>query len=139
VADNKHPFLADEWFAAVESIVARHSTGAAPGQNLLMNMVVTETPFDSDREFHMGAHDGDAMFAVGHREGADVTLTTDYSTARELFVSGNPQAAMQAFMSGKVKVQGDMAKLMTAGQGGGGAPGGSPELTAAIQEVTATE
>ncbi len=135
---DKFSFLADEWFDAVEEIVAQHTIGAAPGPNLLVNMVITDTPFDSDREFHMGAQNGDAMFASGHREGADVTLTTDYATAKELFVSGNQQAGMQAFMAGKVKVQGDMAKMMMAGQGGGGAPGSNPELQAAIQAVTAT-
>jgi len=31
---------------------------------------------------------------------------------RRSFVEGNPQAGMQAFMAGKVKVQGDMTKLM---------------------------
>ena len=39
---------------------------------------------------------------------------------------------MQAFMAGKVKVQGDMTKLM-ASQGAGG---GNNELTTAIQELT---
>jgi putative sterol carrier protein len=42
---------------------------------------------------------------------------------------------MQAFMSGKVKVQGDMTKLMMAQQGGG--PGGNQALTDAIQDMTA--
>ncbi|MCZ7535155.1 MAG: SCP2 sterol-binding domain-containing protein [Acidimicrobiia bacterium] len=135
----KHPFLADAWFEAVEGLISHHTAGTSAGPDLLVNMLITETPFASDRELHMGAQGGSALFASGHREGADVTLTTDYATAVELFVSGNPQAAMQAFMSGKVKVQGDMAKLMMAGQGGGGAPGGNPELTAAIHEVTATE
>lgn len=135
---DKFPFLADEWFDAVEGLVEQHAPATAPGPNLLVNMLITETPFAADREFHMGAIDGAALFAVGHREGADVTLTTDYATAVELFVSGNPQAGMQAFMSGKVRVQGDMTKLMAAGQGGG-APGGNPELTSAIQQVTATE
>lgn len=135
---DKHPFLADDWFAAVEGLVAEHSTEATPGPDVVMNMVVTDSPFGSDREFHMGAVDGTALFSAGHREGADVTLTTDYATAKDLFLSGNPQAAMQAFMSGKVNVQGDMAKLMTAGPGGG-ATGSNPELTAAIQELTVTE
>ena len=134
----KHPFLADAWFEAVEGIVGEHSDGAAPGPNLLVNMVITDTPFDADRQFHMGSQDGNALFASGHRDGADVTLTTDYATAKDLFVSGNPQAGMQAFMAGKVKVTGDMTKLMMAGQGGG-APGGSPQLQEAIQAVTSTD
>ena len=39
-------------------------------------------------------------------------MTLDYATAKAIFVEGNPQAGMQAFMAGKVKVQGDMSKLM---------------------------
>jgi putative sterol carrier protein len=47
-------------------------------------------------------------------------------------VSGNQQAGMQAFMAGKVKVQGDMTKLMMSGQGGGG----NEALNTAIQGIT---
>ena len=43
---------------------------------------------------------------------ADLTVTTDYATAKAIMVDGDQQAAMQAFMQGKVKVQGDMSKLM---------------------------
>jgi putative sterol carrier protein len=49
---------------------------------------------------------------LGELENADVTVTTDYETARKIFVDQDPQAGMQAFMSGKIKVQGDMTKLM---------------------------
>ena len=58
-----------------------------------------------------------------------MTLSTDMETARKVFVDADQQAGMQAFMSGKVKVQGDMTKLMMA-QGGGG---GNPALTDALQ------
>ena len=47
-------------------------------------------------------------------------------------MSGNQQAGMQAFMAGKVKVQGDMTKLMMGGSGGGG----NEALTDAIQGIT---
>ena len=39
-------------------------------------------------------------------------MTLDYSTAKAILVEGNPQAGMQAFMAGKIKVEGDMTKLM---------------------------
>ena len=61
-------------------------------------------------------------------------MTTDYETARKIFVDQDPQAGMQAFMAGKVKVQGDMAKLLAAQAGG--ASGGSSALQEAIQEIT---
>ncbi len=39
-------------------------------------------------------------------------MTLDYATAKAILVEGNPQVGMQAFMQGKVRVEGDMAKLM---------------------------
>ncbi len=45
-------------------------------------------------------------------ENPDLTVTVDYETAKAIFVEQNPQAGMQAFMAGKIKVQGDMTKLM---------------------------
>ena len=49
---------------------------------------------------------------TGHLDTPDLTVTIDYATAKAIFVDGNPQAGMQAFMAGKIKVQGDMTKLM---------------------------
>lgn len=131
---DKHEFLSDSWFAAVGEKIAEHGGAGAHGPSMVMNLVITGTPF-GDREFHMGARDGDTIFAQGLHDGADLTMTTDAATAREVFVAGNPQAGMQAFMQGKVKVQGDMTKLMAA-QAGGGGPA-NPELQAAIQGLTA--
>lgn len=130
----KHPFLSDDWFTEVATLLVEHGNEAPAHAQLKMNLVVTETPFDTDVDFHMGAEDGTALMGPGHLDPADLTLTTDYVTAKEVFVSGNPQAGMQAFMAGKVKVQGDMTKLMAAQAGGG--PGGSQVLSDAIQEMT---
>jgi putative sterol carrier protein len=130
----KHPFLSDEWFSQAEQLVAAHTPEAPAQANVRINLVITDTPFDQDVQMHMGAKDGKGEWGKGHTDGADVTLTTDYGTAKEIFVSGNPQAGMQAFMAGKVKVQGDMAKLMAAQQGAGP---GNPALSQALQDITA--
>jgi hypothetical protein len=128
----KFAFLSDDWFDEADKVIAQHE-GAAPAHaNVKVNIVVTGTPFPADVSLHMGAENGEAKFGKGHLDAGDVTLTTDYATAKDLFVSGNPQAGMQAFMSGKVKVQGDMTKLM-ASQGAGP---GNPDLAAALQEIT---
>ena len=55
---------------------------------------------------------GDVDMDLGHLESPDLTVTLDYDTAKAILVDGNPQAGMQAFMAGKIKVQGDMTKLM---------------------------
>ncbi len=130
----KHQFLSDEWFTEVTKVVESGGGDAPAGPGMVMNLVVTDTPFGEDRQMHMGSKEGKALWGQGHQDGADVTLTTDYATAKEVFIGGNPQAGMQAFMAGKIKVAGDMSKLM-AMQGGGG-PGGSPEVMTKIQELT---
>jgi putative sterol carrier protein len=71
---------------------------------------------------------------VGHAEHADVTLTTDYDTAKRMLLAvDDPTAGLQAFMEGKVKVQGDMAKLMATQAAGAQ---GNRALSEAIQAIT---
>ena len=127
----KHQFLSDDWFDVVGKLVQEHGADVPAQANVVVNLVITDTPFGDERQMHMGARDGKGEWGIGHTEGADVTLTTDYATAKQVFVSGDPNAGMQAFMQGKVRVQGDMAKLMASQQGGG-----NPQLQEAIQAAT---
>ena len=131
----KHPFLSDEWFAVVEQLFTEHGAETPAHAAVIVNVTVTETPFGEERHLHLGASDGRGHWGIGHAADADVSLTTDYETAREVLISGDPQAGMQAFMVGKVRVQGDFAKLMMA-QGGGGPGGANAALTEAIQGIT---
>src|SRR4051812_50094276 len=100
-----------------------------------MNLMITTTPFDGDLAMHMAAAGGRADWGKGHLDDADVTLTLGYDTARAIFVDGNPQAAIEAFMAGKIIVQGDITKLMVMqstrpGGGGAGLARGGQGLTA---------
>lgn len=109
-----HPFLSDAWIAEAHVIRAeyRGRTQAIP-HTVRMNLVVTEMPFgDGDLAAHLDTTTGDAELDKGHLEEVDLEVTVDYETARAILVDGNPQAGMQAFMAGKVRVQGDMSKLM---------------------------
>jgi putative sterol carrier protein len=128
----KYAFLSDDWFTEVEKLVEKLGADAPPQTNVMVNLVITDTPFGDERQMHMGARDGQGEWGKGHTADADVTLTTDYTTAKQVFASNDPNAGMQAFMQGKVRVQGDMAKLMASQQQGGG----NPALQAAIQEMT---
>jgi hypothetical protein len=129
-----YPFLSDDWFAEVRRIVDAREVEVPAHADLTVNLVVTETPFGENRVLHIGAHDGHADWGAGHVEGADLTLTTDYVTARDILMSANPQAGMQAFMEGKVKVQGDLTKLMAAQVAGTGT--GAPALAGALVAIT---
>jgi putative sterol carrier protein len=65
---------------------------------------------------HLDSTSGEVEMALGHMEGADVTVTLDYDTAKAIFVDANLQVAMQAYMGGRIKVEGDIGNLMAAMQ-----------------------
>ncbi len=109
-----YPFLSDEWIDAAEAIRARHADErGTPPVKVRMNVIVNAMPFgDETMRGYIDTSDGVLMLARGRIEGPDVTVTTDYETAKALFVEQDVQVAMQAFMGGKIKVQGDLTKLM---------------------------
>lgn len=109
-----HPFLSDEWIESAHAIRAEYRDDSpAINHPVRMNLVVTEIPFgDGDIEAHMDTTGGELDIDKGHVEGADLKVTVDYETAKAILVDRNPQAGMQAFMAGKIRVEGDMAKLM---------------------------
>ena len=109
-----HPFLSDEWIEAAKAIREEYSGAATAVPHVMkMNLVVTEVPFGAGSiDAHMDTTSGELQLDTGHLEDEDLTVTVDYETAKAIFVEGNPQAGMQAFMAGKIKVQGDMTKMM---------------------------
>ena len=126
-----YQFLSDEWLAEVKKIADENPEAAANAPDIQLNVVVTGGP-QGDRELHLEK----GTFAGGLIDGAPTTLTVPYSVARAMVVEGNQQAAMQAFMSGQIKVEGDMSKLM-AMQGQN--QGGGEELQKRLQEITAAD
>ena len=130
----KHPFLSDPWFDEVRRLHEAVGGAAPEGAEIRMNLMITGAPFDGDLAMHMAAAGGKADWGKGHLDNADVALTLAYDTARAIFVDGNPQAAIEAFMAGRIIVQGDITKLMAMQAAGPGSA--ASELTKALQEIT---
>jgi putative sterol carrier protein len=109
-----YKFLSEEWVEEAKKIREEYSgKAAAPAHEVRMNQVITDVPFgEGSIDAHMDTSGGEAKMELGHLENPDLTVTLDYETAKAILVDGNPQAGMQAFMAGKIKVQGDMTKLM---------------------------
>jgi hypothetical protein len=108
------PFLSNEWMAAAHDIRAKYE-GQVPAvtTSIKINQVVTDVPFgDGTVTSYLDTSSGAVVMELGELPDADATITTDYATAKAMFVDGDQAAGMQAFMSGKIKVQGDMMKLM---------------------------
>ncbi len=127
-----YQFLSDEWVDAARKIREEAATPATAPPPVKMNLTITEVPFgEGSVDAHMDTTSGELQLDTGHLDGADVTATLDYETAKAMMVDANPQAAMQAFMAGKIKLQGDMTKAMALQSGPA-----DPELTKKIQEIT---
>lgn len=136
-----YPFLSDEWIAEARKIraeVADPQAAAAP-TSVRMNQVITDVPFGGGRlDAHLDTSSGTLEMETGHLEDPDVTVTLDYETAKAIFVDGTLEAGMKAFMDGKVRVQGDMAKLISAlQQVAPPDPAAVNQAQARIREITA--
>ena len=109
-----HQFLSDEWMAAAKSIREKYADQATKvTSSIRMNQVITEVPFgEGSVNLFLDTSSGDVVMELGALETPDLTMTTDWDTARKIFVEQDQAAGMQAFMSGKIKVQGDMMKMM---------------------------
>jgi putative sterol carrier protein len=107
-------FLSQEWMDAAKAIREKYAGQSSPiPHKIRMNQVITGAPFgDGEVKVYMDTSEGQMDMELGELSEPDVTVTTDYETARKIFVDQDPQAGMQAFMAGKIKVQGDMTKLM---------------------------
>ena len=110
----KYEFLTDAWMDAARKIRDEVPAGTgATAPAMKMNLVITEVPFqESGIDAHIDTSSGELTMDIGHLETPDVTITIGYDTARAFFIDQDVSAVMQAFMSGKVKVAGDMTKLM---------------------------
>ena len=109
-----YPFLSSEWMDASRAIREKYADQVPPITiSVRMNQVITDVPFgDGDVKLYLDTSSGTLVMEQGELETPDLTLTTDYETAKKVFVDQDQAAGMQAFMAGKIKVQGDMMKMM---------------------------
>lgn len=133
-------FLTDEWIEAARELRDGAEGVASVPHAVKMNLNIVETPdhadfTDNTFQGHMDSSDGSMKMDKGHLDSPELTVTVDYDTAKAIFVDQNPQAGMQAFMSGKIKVEGDITKLM-AMQNTAPDPA-AIELAAKVKEITA--
>lgn len=138
-----YPFLSPEWITAAEALRDEYADQVpSTSVSIKLNVVVTELPanvvqpgLDTIDEKpvikgHVDSGDGQLLMSLGHLDSPDVTITTDYETARVAFVTQDQQQLMNAFISGKILVDGDPAKLLALQ-----APPSDPAVAAQATEV----
>ena len=104
-------FLSEEHFSA-----AREGLNSDPGfQNAIANVDLS-VQFDvsgapeGEVTYYLKVADGTTETALGPLGDADVTVSSDYETSQA--ISKGELNVQMAFMTGKIKVGGNMAKIM---------------------------
>lgn len=105
-------FLTEEW--AKEMTNALNSSEefkqAAANQTVKLQQVVTDTPDGGEAKYYFTLEGGNAEVSLGEISDAEATISQNYETATA--INKQELNAQQAFMQGKLKISGNMMKLM---------------------------
>lgn len=110
-----YDFLSPAWIEAATAIHVKYREQAPPlPVSVAINLTVTDAPHGDEPTvlLSIDTRDGEMHFAPGHLDDADTSVVTDYEVARAIIFGAEPAAFMQAFLEGRVKVQGDMTRLL---------------------------
>ena len=119
-------FLSTEWADAVKAELNANDAfrQAAASQQATIQQIITSS--EGDTHYWIVIADGAIDMGVGDADAPDATITQSYDTAVKLAKS--ELSVVTAFMTGKVKVAGNMGMLM-------GLQGALSQLPAAMQAV----
>lgn len=104
-------FLSDEWAQAVTDALNSHpgfksSVGSA---DLTIQFKTTDAP-QGEIDYYLTTSGDQANLEMGEADSPDVTVAQNYETASA--ISKGDLNTQTAFMTGKIKVSGNLAKLM---------------------------
>lgn len=113
-----HPFLSDEWIDEIRAIRDEYRDHAPPVElpAFRANLVVTDVPFGAGKvRAFADSTSGTVEIELGHVPDPDVRVTLGYELARALIVEQRPDVVARAWIMGKIRVDGDLTKLLPAG------------------------
>ena len=104
-------FLSQEWAEQISAALnsSAEFRSAATSKGVGLQQVVRDAP-EGEIRYYFALEDGDASIALGELTNPDATVEQSYETA--VAMSRGEIGASQAFMQGKLKISGNMMKLM---------------------------
>lgn len=102
--------LTQEWFDKVDELTNNAGDLNLPPaiKTMSINLQVTDS---DDKVVNAAFYDG--TIHQGLKDGALTTLKLDADTLKAVFLDRDINRAMEAFMTGKIRVEGDMGQLMS--------------------------
>ena len=104
----QHTFLSSEWFARLAELVREAGDLQIPEAMKAVELNITVTGPAGDTK----AYVKHGVLFQGHRDGAPTSLTLSDALARKVFVEADTAAGVQAFLTGEMKAEGDLAPLV---------------------------
>ncbi len=106
-------FLTAEWIEALTAALAAHDgfKSAISNTQLSLQFEVPDAPEGAEKTYLIAIEGGAARVTAGPGASPDITIVNNYETAAAM-AKGDLNTQM-AFMTGKIKVSGNMGKLMT--------------------------
>ncbi|MGQ0624919.1 MAG: hypothetical protein ACT4PP_09790 [Sporichthyaceae bacterium] len=116
-----HEFLSPQWIAAAQQVrdtYAEALTAVEPAATLprlRVNLQITDAPAAVAQTGTVYAHactgGPTLVLEVGALPDPDLTVAVDYLTAYDLLIDQRPNAALGAFLRGKIQLTGDVERL----------------------------
>lgn len=102
-------FLTDEWFNEVDRLTAEAGElNLSPAlANAKLNLNITNT---ANGDVNAAVENG--VLKKGAIEDANTTVNIDEEVLKAIALNGDMNEAMNAFMSGKIRIDGDMGQVM---------------------------
>jgi putative sterol carrier protein len=106
-----YKFLSEEWASAVKAALADDPgfKSSIANAELTLQFNISGAP-DGDKAYYLLADNGSSDLALGTADDPDVTVGQTYETA--VAIATGDLNTQTAFMTGKLKVSGNLAKLM---------------------------
>jgi putative sterol carrier protein len=105
-------FLTEEWASTMTEKLnsSDEFKQAASGQSVKLQQVVTDTPDGGEGKYYFTLDGRSAEVGIGEVSDAEATISQNYETA--VAINKQELNAQNAFMQGKLKISGNMMKLM---------------------------
>ena len=104
-------FLSEEWASTMTEALnsSDEFKQAASGQQVKLQQVVSDAP-EGETKYFFTIDGGQAQVGLGELSDAEATISQNYETA--VAIVKQELNAQNAFMQGKLKISGNMMKLM---------------------------
>jgi putative sterol carrier protein len=103
-------FLSEEWANEVKTALSTNEAVKSAAGSMTAKIQQVVTGPDGETKYWFKLEGGEVDLGLGEIENPDATITQDYETAAAL--SKNELTGTAAYMSGKLRVSGDLMKLM---------------------------